>query len=397
MILKYTKRMLTETNKRLLWKFTYNFGIKGLIGVNKFQKRLKKGEHFPAFLFLSITNKCNLKCQGCWVSQTNPANELDLETLDKIINDSKKQGVYFYGILGGEPLLHKGLFEIFNRHQDCYFLLFTNGIMMNESVADKMVEVGNVSPLISIEGDEIVSDVRRGGKEVYSKTLEGIKLCRDRKIIIGTATSVCKSNIDSLATKRFLDELIDLGVHYHWYYIYRPVGPDPAPELSLSSEEVYNLRKFMVDVRGEVPIMVVDSYWDHNGEALCAGATGIGHHISPEGDIEVCPPIQFAKEKINNNSNVFKLFNESKYLAEFRNIVPKATRGCIIMENPDLMEKIIKDLDVGDSSGRNTALKELQKMTCRSSHDMKELAIPEKYWIYKFAKKNWFFGFGAYG
>jgi len=397
MILKYTKRMLTETNKRLLWKFAYNFGVKGLIGVNKFQKRLKKGEHFPAFLFLSITNKCNLKCQGCWVSQTNPANELDLETLDKIINDSKKQGVYFYGILGGEPLLHKGLFEIFKRHQDCYFLLFTNGMLLTETVADQIVEAGNVSPLISIEGDEIVSDVRRGGKEVYSKTLEGIKHCRDRKIIIGTATSVCKSNIDTLATRKFLDELINLGVHYHWYYIYRPVGPNPAPELALSIEEVYNLRKFMVDVRGEVPLMVVDSYWDHNGEALCAGATGIGHHISPEGYIEVCPPIQFAQEKINKDSDVYKLFNDSVYLAEFRKVVTETTRGCIIMERPDLMEKIINDLKVGDSSGRNSALEELQKMTCRGSHDMKEMAIPEKYWIYKFAKKNWFFGFGAYG
>ena len=346
---------------------------------------------------MSITNKCNLQCQGCWVSQTNPAHELDLETLDKIINDSKKQGVYFYGILGGEPLLHKGLFEIFQRHQDCYFLLFTNGMLLTEEVADKIYEAGNVSPLISIEGDEIVSDVRRGGKEVYSKTLQGIKNCRDRKIIIGTATSVCKTNIDTLAKREFLDELIDFGVHYHWYYIYRPVGPNPTPELALSKEEVYQLRKFMVDIRSEVPLMVVDSYWDHDGEALCAGATGIGHHISPEGYVEVCPPIQFASEKIDKTSDVFKLFNESKYLEAFRNEVTKTTRGCIIMENPELMAKIAKGSNTVDSSGRNSAMAELEKMEPRGSHDMKELAIPEKYWVYRFAKKNWFFGFGAYG
>ncbi len=397
MILKYTKRMLTETNKRLLWKFMYNFGLKGLRSVSLFQKRLKKGENFPAFLFLSITNKCNLKCQGCWVTQTNPANNLDLDTLDKIIIDSKKQGVYFYGIMGGEPLLYKNLFKLFKKHPDCYFLLFTNGSLLDDNVIDNIVEVGNVSPLISIEGDEIVSDLRRGGTEVFKKTIESIKKCKEKKIIFGTATSVCKSNIDDLVTKNFLDKLISYGVHYHWYYIYRPVGPNPAPELALSSDEIYNLRKFMVDIRGEVPLMVVDSYWDHEGKALCPAATGIGHHINPEGYIEVCPPLQFAKEKITKNSDLFSIFNNSEFLKQFRTLATETSRGCIIMERPDLYANFLQEVDAIDSSGRGTGLEELQKMTFRQSHDMKDRAIPEKYWVYKFAKKNWFFGFGAYG
>ena len=59
------RRMLTEPDKRLLWKFVYNFGYKGMRAVEKFKKRLKRGEYFPAFLFLSVTNACNLTCQGC--------------------------------------------------------------------------------------------------------------------------------------------------------------------------------------------------------------------------------------------------------------------------------------------------------------------------------------------
>ena len=397
MIFKYSKRLFVETNKKLLAKFIINFGLKGLSSVHKFQKRLKKGIHFPAFLFISVTNKCNLKCQGCWVTPTNPARNLDIATLDNIINSSKKQGVHFFGILGGEPLMYSELFELFQKHQDCYFLLFTNGTLLTEEIADNIVEVKNVSPLISIEGDSMVSDIRRGGTEVFENTLRGIKNCTDRGIIIGTATSVCKSNIDTLATEKFLKKLIDFGVHYHWYYIYRPVGPMPTPELSLSKEEINTLRKFMVDIRGKLPLMIVDSYWDHEGQALCPAATGIGHHISPEGYIEVCPPIQFAKEIITAETDVFEAFQKSQFLQQFRQLTADTSRGCIIMERPDLLEKLLHDLQANDSSGRNAAYKELHNMTSQFSHDMKEMAIPEKYWVYKFVKKNWFFGFGAYG
>ena len=164
------KRLLTEPDKRLLWKFAYNFGYKGMRSIEKFQKRLKNDEYFPAFLFVSVTNACNLTCQGCWVSQSNPPREIAPDTLDNLINECKAQGSYFFGILGGEPLLYDGLFEVFKKHPECYFLLFTNGMMITDAVAKEMRRIGNISPLISIEGLEQVSDERRGKKDVFNKT-----------------------------------------------------------------------------------------------------------------------------------------------------------------------------------------------------------------------------------
>ena len=67
-------------------------------------KRQKNGEIFPAFQFISVTNDCNLRCQGCWVSTNGKTESLDVERIHSIIEESKKQGSYFFGILGGEPL-----------------------------------------------------------------------------------------------------------------------------------------------------------------------------------------------------------------------------------------------------------------------------------------------------
>ena len=72
MIFSFAKRMLTEVDSRLLWKFAYNFGLKGAVSVERYKSRLKRDIHFPPFLFISVINSCNLRCQGCWGRRVKP-------------------------------------------------------------------------------------------------------------------------------------------------------------------------------------------------------------------------------------------------------------------------------------------------------------------------------------
>jgi MoaA/NifB/PqqE/SkfB family radical SAM enzyme len=397
MIEKLAFRLLRETDLRLLGKFAWHLGWKGMRAVQRFEKRVKKGRFFPAFLFLSITNTCNLRCQGCWVTPSSPAGMLSMEEIDKIVAAAKEQGSHFFGILGGEPLLHPQCLEIFERHPDCYFQLFTNGHPLTDAVAARLRKAGNVTPLISVEGLVAVSDERRGGHGVFGRTMAAIDACRRNKLIFGVATSVCKNNIDELATEEFVRQLIKRGAHYVWYYIYRPVGPQPAPELALNAAEILRLRRFLVDIRPKLPIIVVDAYWDHEGRALCPAATGISHHIGPKGDIEPCPPIQFALDSVRKNGAVASTIENSEFLRAFRRFSSGTTRGCVLLEAPDKLAQFIDEWDARDSSGRGTGRSEIAAMRKLPGHDMADEAIPEKHWAYRFAKKRWFFGFGAYG
>ena len=197
--------------------------------------------------------------------------------------------------------------------------------------------------------------------------------------------------------KEFIDELVERGVHYLWYYIYRPVGPHPKPELSLTPEQVTKLRKFMVEARLKSPIAIVDAYWDHDGNALCPAAVGIGHHISPAGYVEPCPPLQLAGDNIGDGKDIYNIISNSSFLKEFRESVAAKTRGCVIMEHPEMLEAMLEKDGVVDSSGRGAFKQELSCMGCATSHHVPGCEIPEKSWAYRFAKKNWFFGFGAYG
>src|SRR6187401_2632984 len=181
MYLRMANRLLWETDKRLLWKLMWNFGLKGVRSVQKHKSRLKRGEFFPPFLYLSIINSCNLRCQGCWVD-VEERNAIDLDTLNRTITDAKAHGNAFFGILGGEPFMHPELLDLLAKHPDCYFQIFTNGQFITEKVAKRLRELGNATPLISIEGREVTSDERRGNKHVFERTLRGLRACLKEKL-----------------------------------------------------------------------------------------------------------------------------------------------------------------------------------------------------------------------
>ena len=58
---------------------------------------------------MSIINSCNLRCQGCWVDVAAKQTKIDIESLNRTVNEAKAMGNSFFGILGGEPFLHKEL------------------------------------------------------------------------------------------------------------------------------------------------------------------------------------------------------------------------------------------------------------------------------------------------
>lgn len=397
-LLKVAIRVARQTPIRLLWKFVWNFGWRNLWNMHSFKKRQKKGApFFPAFNMISVTETCNLACSGCWVSRGG-RKSLTLEQVDGIIRESKKHGSYFFGILGGEPLMYKGLTDLFLKHKDCYFQLFTNGTLLNDDIAQQLRKAGNVTPLISMEGLEEESDRRRQRDEVYKRTLRGIRACRKAGLIFGIASSVCQTNFDELVSREQIQRAAQEGAAYLWYYIYRPVGAEACPENALTREQIRKMRQFLVDERRDAPVVIVDVYWDDKGKAMCPGATGMSHHVSPSGALEFCPVIQMATDFINADaSNLTDLYAQSAFLEGMRQKVAATTRGCILMEDPARMAEILRGYDVKETTTRQTAMAEYAKMYHVPGHEMGEDAIPEKSAPYKWLKKNYFFGFGAYG
>ena len=397
--LKMARRMLLETDKRLLWKLVWNLGVRGSMSVLRHRSRMKKGVFFPPFLYVSIINSCNLRCQGCWVDVAHKQATIDLAAMNRLISEARAQGNSFFGLVGGEPFMHPEILDIVEAHPDCYFQVFTNGHFITDEVAARLHRAGNVTPLISVEGNEIISDERRGRSGVYSKTLQGIQNCLKHKVMTGVCTSLAKSNIDDLLTERWVDRLIEMGVLYTWFHVYRPMGPDATTELCLTPEQQRRARQFVVDMRAKKPIVIIDAYYDGEGRALCPAANGISHHINPWGDIEPCPIVQFSRESIHSGADsrsLYQKFTESEFLDGFRRLSQQTTLGCIVLERPDLLEQLVVQHSAKDSTARGTALNELRAMVPRTSQYHPGHEIPEKNLYYRLAKKFLFNDFGVY-
>lgn len=397
MLLKLAYRGLTEISLRAAWKAAHLYAWKGFWAVRAYKRRMSEGKLFPPFMFVALTNTCNLRCQGCWVEKEGTAHYLPEADLDALITSGKRQHAHYYTLLGGEPFMYKGIWDIFRRHSDCYFQVITNGMLFTPENVRRLKEVGNVTPLISIDGMTENND-RRRGEGVFAAADAGLQRLQQAKILYGIATTATGSNMDEVMNDLYVEHFIKRGAMYLWYYIFRPVGETPHPEYCLQREQIVELRRRLLDLRRRHPILLIDTYWTAEGEAFCPAAMGLGFHVGPQGSIEPCPPLSFAVETLkDNNGDVAKTINDSRYLRGFQQFVKQRTKGCVILEHPQELVKFIKDHGAKDFSGRADALAEINAITPRHSHHLAGEEIPEDQWLYRLMKRQVFFGMGALG
>jgi hypothetical protein len=83
-------------------------------------------------------------------------------------------------------------------------------------------------------------------------------------------------------------------------------------------------------------------------------------------------------------------------LQDFRKLAAETTRGCIVLERPDLLKQLVEAHGAKDATARKTALEELAAMTPRTSQYNPVGEIPERNIFYRLAKRLFFNDFGVY-
>ena len=87
-----------------------NNRIKIIKGLSKYQKT---SEPKPIFAHLLLTNRCNLDCRYCFVDvNTIHKSDLQLEEWKQVISDLYERGCVSITLMGGEPLLFPGLYDL---------------------------------------------------------------------------------------------------------------------------------------------------------------------------------------------------------------------------------------------------------------------------------------------
>jgi len=162
-----------------------------LVKYKLFKKR------FPLMVNLLLTNRCNLKCFYCY-PQVFEREFLDIPTEKwlQTIDEFHELGTEVMVLLGGEPLIHRGIDQIVDRIKGHGMIceMITNGYYV-EKKKETVKKLDSIC--ISIDGDEKENDNNRGMGS-HKKALEAIAMTRSWGVTTRVKAVITQNNIDSL-------------------------------------------------------------------------------------------------------------------------------------------------------------------------------------------------------
>lgn len=367
-----------EVRKTLFTNFIVNATMEGRQRQQK--SRDKYHCNVPWAILMDPTSACNIHCTGCWAADYGNKLSMDYETLDNIIEQGKKLGVYMYLYSGGEPLVRKkDIIRLCKKHDDCVFLAFTNATLIDEEFADNMLEVKNFVPAISVEGFEEETDFRRG-EGTYQSIIKAMEILKRKKLPFGISCCYTSKNTNVIGSQAYFDDMIDKGAKFAWFFTYIPIGVDAVVELMADAQQ----RKYMYEqirkFRKTKAIFTMD-FWN-DGEYVngCIAGGRNYLHINANGDIEPCAFIHYSDSNIYEHSLIDALqrplFTQYKENQPFNQ---NQLRPCPLLDNQGKLAEMVNQTNAKSTDLKNPEDVQILCEKCVKAADAWEL-VANKIW-----------------
>lgn len=306
-------------------------------GARRRQKHEEAGTHVPPLIIASITSRCNLHCAGCYSRATggcseNAAQDLTAAQWEKILGEASDLGVAFTLLAGGEPLMRRDIIETAARHQNMVFPIFTNGTMMDEDYIRLFEKNRNLIPVFSIEGDQAMTDGRRGDG-AYDTVQSVMKHFSRKKMLFGASITVTKENMAAVTQHDFVEGLRKSGCGLLFFVEYVPLEPG-TEALMLDEQDIKAMQHVVADLKEQFGDMILVSF--PGDEELMGGCLASGRgffHINSHGGAEPCPfsPHSELNLKTDSMEDVLR----SSFFRDLREIAASAEHsgGCTLFNH----------------------------------------------------------------
>jgi MoaA/NifB/PqqE/SkfB family radical SAM enzyme len=274
------------------------------------------------------------------------------ERLDGLIAEAKELGVSFMVIGGGEPLTRPIILDLAGKYPAIMFLMFTNGLLIDETVIKKISKNRNIVPLISLEGYENDTDKRRGDG-VYAQALNAIAKLKKKNIFWGSSLTMTRTNFAAITDENFIKRLVETGCKLFMLVEYTPVKKG-TEDWTLTSEQRMGLLRKRDLLRKKYPAVFIALPWDEEeiGGCLSSGRGFI--HISAEGNVEPCPFIPYSDTNLKHlslkdalQSKMLKTIRENHGQLEERH-------GCALWEKREWVRSLAKETGDDVSNKQNS-------------------------------------------
>ena len=326
----------------------------GFAELRRLVRERRMGAPIPRVVAVSPTMRCNYECGGCYSRGRPTENELTTDELDALFTEATDLGVISIVVTGGEPLFREGLLEIIGRYRRLLFVVITNGSLMTDESATRLVSFGNVIPLVSSEGfPEDTDERRRSG--AHEAAIAALKRLREADACFGFAAMNTTANTEHVASDRFIDRMSGLGCALGFLTEYVPVGRDERPEWLLDEQKRAAFRERVLKRRRHERLVLIQFPHDEYGEDnLCSAAGRSSIHISSTGDVEPCPFVPLSCDNIREGGLAAAC--RSDFLRSIRerpHLLRRERHACALFEHRTELEATVRELGGRDRSPRS--------------------------------------------
>ena len=253
----------------------------------------------PPVIIASITSRCNLACAGCYMHgrRDRPAAEMTPETLAGVVDQAAALGVSIIVIAGGEPLTRKNeILALAGAHPEILFPVFTNGLLIDGTVAAEIAGHKNIVPLISFEGFRNETDARRGSG-VYDRLLAACACLKENRVFFGCSVTTSRENFSRVTDEMFVRSLLGAGARVFAFVEYVPMEPG-TEDLILTPGQKSGLQAACMELSGKFPALFIGFPGDEDQYGGCLAAGRGFVHVSPSGNLEPCPAAPYSDENL---------------------------------------------------------------------------------------------------
>ncbi len=300
--------------------------------------------HVPPIMIFSVTDRCNLHCKGCYAQAIDRSSkgEMSKAKVRNIIEEARDLGISFMVIAGGEPFIRPEIVDIMKDFPEIIFLVFTNGLLIDDELLVKLRRQKNVVPLISLEGYADDTNERRG-HGVYERLQRIITRVKNKGVFFGTSLTITRSTFDTLTSHDFISDLVDVGCKFFLFLEYTPIKEGTEHWL-LTDEQRGRTMRLMRSFRAKWPALFIAVPGDEEeiGGCLSAGRGFI--HVSADGDVEPCPFAPYSDVNLKHVSLKDALQSEFlRAIRENQGEIHETGAGCALWVQRKWVRSLLHD------------------------------------------------------
>jgi len=220
----------------------------------------------------NMGRRCNLHCVHCYSHSKDIeyTGELSKEEGKVLIDDLAQFGAPVMLFSGGEPLMHKDLFELaaYAVSKGMRAVISTNGTLITDDVAAKLKDIGLSYVGISLDGLRETNDKFRGVPGAFDRALEGVRACMRQGIKVGLRFTINKRNAHDIGGIFDLMESEKIPRICFYHLVYAGRGSALIEE-DLTHEETRKVVDLIIDRTADLharglptEVLTVDNHCD---------------------------------------------------------------------------------------------------------------------------------------